>query len=66
LEILVLGSIYTLSGSENLQVFFLLFIYLWIAVGDPIIKRGMVRIPFTSLTLSHIFACLKPGPGFPT
>jgi hypothetical protein len=26
----------------------------------------MVRIPFTSLTLSHIFACLKPGPGFPT
>ena len=36
-----------------------------IAVGDTIIKRERVGIPFTSLTVSHFCASPKPGPGFP-
>ena len=40
---------------------FLLFIYICIAVGDPIIKRR-VGTPIASLTLPHMFDCPKPGP----
>jgi len=28
-------------------------------------EDGRFRIPLTSLTLPHICACPKPGPGFP-
>jgi hypothetical protein len=31
-------------------VCFLLFVYIWITVGDLIIKRQRVGIPFTNLT----------------
>ena len=41
------------------------FLYMCIAVGDTIIKRERVGIPFTSLTVSHFCASPKPGPGFP-
>ena len=40
-------------------------VYFCIAVGDLIIKTGMVGILLTSLTLPHFCACPKPGPGFP-
>jgi len=29
-------------------------------------QKGRVGIPFTCLTLLHLFACIKPGPGLPT
>jgi len=32
----------------------------------PNYQKGRVGIPFTCLTLLHLFACLKPGPGLPT
>jgi hypothetical protein len=41
--------------------FFLLFVYICIAIGDPFIKRG---IPLTGLKAPHLRACLKPGSGF--
>ena len=28
------------------------------------IKKGIVGIPLTGLTFPHLYACLKPGPGF--
>ena len=45
---------------------FLLFVYIWITVGDLIIKRQRVGIPFTNLTLSHLFACFNPELRFPS
>jgi len=50
-----------MSGSESVKVF-LLFIYICIAIRDPIIKRA-VGIPLTSLT--RVCASPKSGPGFP-
>jgi len=39
-----------LNESESVQVFFLSFVYICIAVGDQIIKReGKIVIPFTDL-----------------
>ena len=40
-------------------------VYICVAVGDPIMKRGRVGIPLTGLPLPHFCACPKPGPGFP-
>jgi hypothetical protein len=36
------------------------------AVGDPIFKRGRVRMPLTDLTPPYCCACPKLGPEFPT
>jgi hypothetical protein len=44
---------------------YLLYVYICFAIGDPIIKRGMVEISLTGLTLPYFFACPKPGPVFP-
>ena len=41
---------------------FLLFVYISIALGDPIIKRTRVGI---ILTVPHFVACSKPGHQFP-
>ena len=46
--------------------FYLLFLYICIAVGDPVIKRGGGGIPLTSLTLPHFCARPNQGPGLPT
>jgi hypothetical protein len=44
---------------------FLLFVYICIAVGDPVIKRAGLEFPLTDLNLPQFCACPKPGPGFP-
>jgi hypothetical protein len=36
------------------------FVHICIAVGDPVIKRG-VGIPLIDLTLPHVCACPKPS-----
>ena len=41
--------------------FFRLFIYIYSCYQD-----GRIWIPLTALTPPHFYACLKPGPGFPT
>jgi len=55
--------------------FFLSFVYICIAVGDPVINRRELRssyqeervgIPFTGLTPPHFYTCPKPGLEFPT
>jgi hypothetical protein len=46
--------------------FFLSCVYICIAVGDPVIKRGGFGIPLTSLAPPHFCDCPKPGPIFPT
>jgi len=38
---------------------FLLFVYICISVGDPIINMVDVGIPLTSLSLPHFCACPK-------
>ena len=55
-----------LSRSESVQVFlgFLLFVYICISIGYPVIKRRRVGIPLNGLTQPHFFACPKPGPWF--
>jgi hypothetical protein len=50
--------------EANLCRFFLLVVYICITVGDQIIKKGRVEIPYTSSTLPHFYACPKSGPGF--
>jgi hypothetical protein len=52
------------SGEEANLCIFLSFVYLCIAVGDPLIKR--VEIPLTALTPTHYFACPTQRPRFPT
>jgi hypothetical protein len=42
---------------------FLLFVYIYVALGDPVIKR---EIPLNNLTPPHICACPKPGSEYPT
>ena len=49
-------SIGILNGSQSVQVYFLLFVYFWIDVEDPFIKRGEPGLCLL------IFASLKPGP----
>jgi hypothetical protein len=53
------------SGSESVPAL-LLFVYICIAAGDPIVKKGRVGIPLTGLILPHFCNCPKPGPEFPT
>ena len=48
----------------NLCKFFLLFVYICIAIWDPIIKGARVGIPLTDLTSLHFYACPKPGLAF--
>jgi len=48
----------------NLCRLFLSFVYLCIAVGDPIINRVGRDLIKTGLVLPHLYACLMPGPGF--
>jgi hypothetical protein len=38
-----------------------LLVYICIALGDPVIKRGRFGIPLTGLTLPHFCAGHKPG-----
>jgi hypothetical protein len=47
------------------QCRFLSLVYIFIAIGDPIMKRTRVVIPLSCLTQPHFCACLKPGPTFP-
>jgi len=44
--------------------FCLSFVYICIAVGDQVIKRGR-GVPLNGLTPPHFYVCSKPGPGFP-
>jgi len=43
---------------------FFVFVYICIVVGNPVIKRGGLRIPLTGLTLPHLCVCPKSGPAF--
>ena len=49
--------------EANMCRFFLSFVYLCIAAGDPVIKKG---IPLTGLIPPNVCSCSKLGPGFPT
>ena len=42
------------------------FVYICIAFGDPIIKKGESWDPIYRLTLPHFLACPKPALGFST
>jgi hypothetical protein len=41
-------------------------LFICIADGDPVIKRGEVEVPLTGLTPPHFCARSTPGPEFPT
>jgi hypothetical protein len=45
---------------------FLVCVYTCFAVGDPIMIMGKVLTPLTGLSLSHLCACPKQGPGCPS
>ena len=50
--------------SLFVQVF---FYYIYISVLEiPLSRGGWVEFPLTDLTLTHLWDCPKPGPGFPT
>jgi len=44
----------------------LLFVFICITAGDPIIKRERVGFLLTGLTLPHLCACTYPESGFLT
>jgi hypothetical protein len=44
----------------------LLFVYICIVLGDPVIRGGDLGIPLTGLTPPHFCGCPNPGYGFPT
>jgi hypothetical protein len=52
--------------KANLCRCFSSLVYIYIAVGDPNIKKGRFWIPLTGSTLPHFCAYPKPGPVFPT
>ena len=58
-----------LSGSESVQVVYLLFIHFFVYMFCPwksSYQKARVGITLTRLTLPHCCACPKPEPGFPT
>ena len=58
-------SMWSFWVAANLWRFFLLFVYICIVIGDPIIKRESDWIPLISPALPHFCICPKPLPGFP-
>jgi len=61
-------SIWSFWMEANLCRFFLMLIYICIAIGDPLTmyQEGKVGISLIGLTLPHYCACPKPWHGFPT
>jgi hypothetical protein len=43
---------------------FLIFVYIYIVFGEPIIKMGNAKIPLNDLTPPYFYASPKSGPGF--
>ena len=52
------------SERESFR-FVLLFLYICITIGNPVIRNGVVGIPLFGLTPPHICVCPKQGHGFP-
>ena len=48
------------------SMYVLSFVYIWVVVGDAIIKNGGFGILLTGLILPHFCACPKLVPEFPT
>ena len=45
---------------------FLLFVYICVAIGDPILQIGTVQVQLTGLILLHECVFPKPEPVYPT